>query len=177
MAMHAVLDRNDTEQAVDVVQTDLAQLVQRGMAGDREVLPAIREMLNQSPSLLQQVSTLATQLEQTWIKTLAGDDLVTREVLTRQVDMLKATLAGPHPSPLETLLIERIATCFLALHHAEFRTTKRLRHSRVLSTSEENRLDKVQKRYLDSVKSLAQVRKLLMPKVQVNLAQNQINIV
>ncbi len=165
------------KQATDMVQTDLAQLVQRGMAGDREVLPAIREMLNQSPSLLQNVRTLTTELEQTWIKTLAGDDLVTREVLTRQVDMLKVALAGPHASPLETLLIERIATNFLALHYAEHGAAYRLRKSRSLSTSEENRLDRVQKRYLDSVKSLAQVRKLLMPKVQVNLAQNQINMV
>ncbi len=102
---------------------------------------------------------------------------MTREVLTRQVDMLKATLAGPHPSPVETLLIERIALCYLILNYGEHRAAERLRHSRVLSTSEENRLDKVQKRYLDSVKSLAQVRKLLMPKVQVNLAQNQINMV
>ncbi len=165
------------KQATDMVQDNVVQLVQRGMAGDREVLPAIREMLNQSPSLWQDASNLTTELEQTWIKTLAGDDLVTREVLTRQVDMLKATLAGPHPSPLETLLIERIATCYLALNQADLLAAKRLRHSRVLSSAEENRLDKVQKRYLDSVKSLAQVRKLLMPKVQVNLAQNQINMV
>ncbi len=165
------------KQATDMVQDNVVQLVQRGMAGDREVLPAIRTMLNESPSLWQNASTLTTELEQTWIKTLAGDDLVTREVLTRQVDMLKAALAGPHPSPLETLLIERIATCYLALNHAEHKAAERLRKSRFLSNAEENRLDKVQKRYLDSVKSLAQVRKLLMPKVQVNLAQNQINMV
>ena len=33
-------------QEVEIVQDNLTELVQRGMAGDREVLPAIRELLD-----------------------------------------------------------------------------------------------------------------------------------
>ena len=37
-------------------------------------------------------------------------------------------------------------------------------------------LDRAQKRYLTALKTLAQVRRLLVPVVQVNIAQKQINV-
>jgi len=40
----------------------------------------------------------------------------------------------------------------------------------------QNRLSAVQERFLDAVKALAQVRKLLGPNLQVNTADKQINI-
>ena len=169
-------EQRQRQNAVAVVQQDLAHLVQRGMAGDREVLPAIRDLLDQTPELWTQARTLSMQVEQAWLRTLTGDDLVSREVLIRQVDVLKTALAGPHVTPLEQLLIERICACWLAVQHAELRTAERVRHSTILSQAEEQRLDKVHRRFLMAVKSLAQVRKLLVPKVQVNIANQQVNV-
>ncbi len=176
MPVQAVLDRNDMEQTIGVVQTDLAHLVHRGMAGDQEALPAIRELLDQAPELWTQARTLSTQVEHAWLQTLTGEDLVTREILTRQVDLLKAALAGPDVSPLEQLLIDRICACFLALQHAELRTASRLQHGRTPSNAEEKRLDSLQKRFLGAVKSLAQIRRLMTPTLQLNVAQQQINL-
>ncbi len=176
MAVQAAQCRNDMKQAVDVVHEDITCLVQRGMAGDQEVLPAIRELLDQAPELWTQARTLSTQVEHAWLQTLTGEDLVTREILIRQVARLKAALAGPDVSPLERLLIDRICACFLALQHAELRTASRLQHGRTPSSTEEKRLDSLQKRFLGAVKSLAQIRKLMTPTLQLNVAQQQINL-
>ena len=46
-------------QEVKIVQDSLTQLVKRGMSGDRGVLPAIREMLDQTPALWENASGLA----------------------------------------------------------------------------------------------------------------------
>jgi hypothetical protein len=94
--------------------------------------------------------------------------------------MLKAQVTGLSPTPLEQLLIERIVVCWLQVQQAELRAADRLdKNGWVLSNAEENRLDKVNRRFLAAVKNLAQVRKLLRPgaAVQVNIAQQQVNVV
>ena len=49
-----------------MTQTDLTLLVQRGMTGDRTVLPAIRQLLDTQPVLWREVDSLAVQVEQAW---------------------------------------------------------------------------------------------------------------
>ena len=93
--------------------TSLQSLVQRGMAGDRTVLSALRELLTTRPELWRHLRTLGMQVEHAWIQVLAGEDLVAQEVLAQQLQMLKNELGGPNPTPLEHLLIERIVVCWL----------------------------------------------------------------
>ena len=108
---------------------------------------------------------------------MSGNDLVSKEILTNQIAVLKKQIAGPTPTPLEQLLADRIVVCWLQVQQAELRAANRLENNGwVLSNAEENRLDKVNKRFLAAVKSLAQVRKLLTPKVQVNIANQQVNV-
>jgi len=162
---------------VEIVQDNLTQLVKRGMAGDREVLPAIRELLDRTPALWENAISLADQVERRWLQVLSGTDLVAQEVLGHQIALMKAQLAGPVPTPIEQLMVDRIIVCWLQVQQAELRAAERLGKSGwVLSNMEENRLDKVNRRFLTAVKSLAQVRKLLRPgaAVQVNIAQQQV---
>ena len=153
----------------------LQALVQRGMQGDQEVLPALRTLLDTQPALWTEVGTLTTEVEQAWLQLLTGDDLVTREVLRRQLEAGKAELAGPQPTPLERLLSERIALCWLQVQQAELWA---VRHVTQPDAWSEQRLDRAQARFLAAVKALAQVRKLLQPRttVQVNIAQQQVNV-
>ena len=46
---------------------ELQGLVQRGMQGDREVLPALRTLLDTQPALWTEVGTLTTEVEQAWL--------------------------------------------------------------------------------------------------------------
>ena len=178
VAQHVQIQEAGSQEA-EIVQDNLTQLVKRGMAGDREALPTIRELLDRSPALWQNATDLASQVEKKWLRVLAGDDFVTQEILSRQTAMLKAQLAGQAPTGLEQLLVERIIVCWLQVQQAELRAADRLgRTGSVLSNTEENRLDKVNRRFLMAIKSLAQVRKLLRPgaAVQVNIAQQQVNM-
>jgi hypothetical protein len=154
----------------------LHDLVQRGMQGDREVLPALRSLLETQPELWREVGTLVTEVEQAWIQLMTGEDLVTREVLLRQLQALKAEMAGPTPTPLERLLIERIALCWLQVEQADLLAAAHPGAARVAWV--EHRQDRTQARLLAAIKALAQVRKLLKPGplVQVNIAQQQVNM-
>ena len=154
-----------------MTQTDLTQLVQRGITGDRTVLPAIRQLLDTRPALWRELDSLTARVEQAWIALLAGPDVVAQELLVRQRQTLKQDPPGPQPTPLERLLVERIAVCWLQVQHADLIAT---RHGQQSVTWVQQRQDRLQGRLLAAVKALAQVRKLLRPgpTVQVNIAQH-----
>jgi hypothetical protein len=155
----------------------LEDLVHQAQAGDATTLPVIRHLLDQVPELWEDSRVLAHQVEQSWIRAVSGQDILSQEVIEREVHTLRRQLLGTNPSPLETLLVDRICSCWLAVMHAELLSSKRLNPQNfVLSTTEENRLDKVNRRFLTAVRELARVRKLLTPeaKFQVNIGAQQI---
>lgn len=103
-----------------------------------------------------------------------GKQPLFQQSCARKIELMREDLSGTNPSPLETLLIERILNNWLQVNQLE----------QLVSVQEaiqwmkiyEERLDKAHKRYLASIKALAQVRKLQLPDVQVNIAEKQVNV-
>ena len=158
--------------------TELETLVRQGMAGDQSVLPALRDLLDTRPELWQALDTLADRVRQAWLQRLTGSDVVAQELLTRQLQAMQAEVAGPYPTPLEHLLVERIALCWLQVQQADLIAAQMLtKSSPVQEAWVQQRQDRAQGRLLMAIKALAQVRKLLRPgmAVQVNIAQ-QVNV-
>jgi hypothetical protein len=152
-------------------------LVEQAQQGDTTILPIIRTLLDQVPELWDDSRVLAHQVERSWVHALSGQDLLSKEIIEREVEGLRSQLLGPHPTPLEKLLVDRICVCWLAVQHSELHAAKRFNERAVVLTpSEENRLDKVHHRFLTAVRELARVRKLLQPttKFQVNIGTNQV---
>ena len=56
---------------------------------------------------------LTLQVERSLIEAAAGKNLAFREALGPKLDRMRAELAGPSPTPVERLLVERIVTCWL----------------------------------------------------------------
>jgi hypothetical protein len=109
---------------------------------------------------------------------MTGTDVIAQEILTRQLQALQADVAGPAATPLEHLLIERIAMCWLQMQQADLTAAQMLaKPSPVQESWVQQRQDRAQGRLLSAIKALAQVRKLLRPSatVQVNIAQ-QVNV-
>jgi hypothetical protein len=93
------------------------------------------------------------------------------------MELMRAELAGPDPTPLERLLVERIVACWLQLHYIDIR----LPQSEAKLTMKqveylEDRRDRAHRRYLSAIKTLATVRKLALPVLQVNIAKKQVNV-
>jgi hypothetical protein len=89
---------------------------------------------------------------------------------------LRAELAGSAPAPLEQLLAERVVACWLFLYYAENIMAQGLKSSMEWCEFHQRRLDHAHKRYLSALRTLAQVRKLALPVLQVNIARKQVNI-
>jgi hypothetical protein len=156
----------------------MQSLIQQAQQGDTSILPLIRHLLDQVPELWENSHVLAHQVEKAWTNALSGPDLMSKEIIAREVEGLRSQLLGPQPTPLEKLLVERICICWLAVQHAELHAARRFNERAVVLTlSEEHRQDKVHQRFLSAIRELARVRKLLQPTTtfQVNIGTNQTN--
>src|SRR5262249_49173268 len=98
---------------------ELLALADRAQKGDETALPLLRELLKEPAVVDMLGGSLAKQAQLTLINKFSGQNLLFRESLTRKLDMLRDELAGPNPTPLESLLVERIVACWLHLHHLE----------------------------------------------------------
>src|SRR5262249_19911699 len=135
-----------------------------------------------------------------FVDALAGEDLLRREALLRKLDLLRAELAGPTPSGLGRLLVERVGACLLEvqgaglryaqgptppqgkggglpkgqdLGYAEGRTQPEAKGSALQKC-----MDRAHQRFLAAVRTLAQVRRLALPVLlaQINVAPHQADI-
>ena len=82
-------------------QAELARLLQRAEAGDRSVLPQLRQVLDSDDHLWRSYGDLAAHAEASLAMLAAGPNLLLAESLKRKLAELKAELGGESPSPLE----------------------------------------------------------------------------
>jgi hypothetical protein len=151
-------------------------LTDRAQKGDKTALPALRELLKEPSAVDLLGGDLAKQAQLTLINKLAGQNLLFKESLTRKLELLRAELAGPNPTPLERLLVERIVACWLHLHHLEQIYAQKDSMSLELGRYYQGSISSAQKRYLAAIKTLALVRKLAVHVLQVNIARKQVNV-
>jgi hypothetical protein len=139
----------------------LQQLVQKAERGDEAALPELRRLLDREPGLWRFAGDLARIAEDSMIALAAGQNLLLRESLARSVAELKAELAGPAPSRLDRLLAERVAVCWLATTYSDAAYAQAKGGPSPAVEHARRRQDSAGRRYAESLKLLATVRKLL----------------
>src|SRR5690242_8801562 len=88
---------------VPKVLEEIRVVVGRAKQGDTTVLPRLRELLSEHPTLWQHYGDLAAQAEMAWANLAAGPDLHLRECLLQHAEALRQELGGPSPSAIEAL--------------------------------------------------------------------------
>jgi hypothetical protein len=164
-----------TPAAVPAKDDELRRLLERAQDGDESTLPALRKYLER-PAYVEAFGGDWAQLaRRALISKFCGKNLILQEGVSRKLELLRAEVAGPDPSPLERLLVERVLVCWLHLHYLEITYAQQDRMSTELGAYYERSLDRAQKRYLAAIKALAVVRRLALPVLvaQVNVAQKQ----
>ena len=162
--------------AIPTGAEELRKFLARAQGGDASTLPALRRML-QVPSAVELFGgELACQAERSLVEAAAGKDLAFKEALLRKLELLRAELGGPNPAPVERLLVERIVACWLQVQDADVRYAQAKSLSLEWGDYYQRRMDRAHKRYLTAIKTLATVRKLAVPVLQVNVARKQVNV-
>jgi hypothetical protein len=154
---------------------ELRDAIERAQDGDETALPIIREHLRGRPDAYWQLVNYARVVQNAQIEAYTGEGLYVREVMHEVVRRLRKDLEGENPSPLESLLVDRIISCYLHVNFAENAYTESVGPGARLEVAEymQKRLDRANKRYIAAIKALAQVRKM-GPAIQINIAQQQL---
>jgi hypothetical protein len=154
----------------------LAKIMDKAAQGDASTVPIIRNALTKNPKLVDLLGgNIAKVAQDSFVYALCGKDLVFRESLLTKLETLRVELAGPNPSAVERLLVERVVACWLQVHDADLRFSKAKEVSFNQANFDLRRMNGAHKRYLSALKTLAAVRKMALPAVQINVARKQVN--
>jgi len=151
---------NDTAQSsvIDQLNTAVADAKQ----GKVEALPCLRQLLDDHPEIWRHYGDLDAHVTAKWIGLLAGEDACIRESVSRRLAELRVELHEQDASPLEKLLIARVTTSWLMVGYFDAAVS--------LATGDvpnaqgrylHQQLTRAQRRHLEAIKGLAEVRKLL----------------
>jgi hypothetical protein len=154
---------------------EFRDLTNRAQRGDEQSLSALREHFDRG-HLMEATGNLASRARDMLVEKYCGKNLLVREGIYRKMESLRAELAGTNPTPLEHLLVDRVVTCWLHLHHLEVIYAGKESMTLDLGAYYQRCITLAQKRYLSAIKTLAQIRKLALPVLQVNIARKQVNI-
>jgi hypothetical protein len=179
-------DNVELELPKDVKDTlgELRILSERAEDGDKSARKELRKALRESaPEVISRASDIGRRGQGALIKTIAGNEPLTEEALVARLDLMRAEVAGPDPSPLEVLLAERISSLWLLIEALEMLVSVQL----LADLPRERRSpmsflkhvfkwqESANRRFLSAIRELARVRKLQnnTPAVQFN---TQINL-
>ena len=148
-------------------------LLKRANGGDRSVLPKLQRLLDRYPELSPLFGDLGRCAKKRWIELATGNNVLVKETLLRHVAALQEELEGPTPSVLERLLAERVVVCWLELQCLDPALSGQKEIPLRVAEFHDRRRDRAHRRYLAAIRSLATVRRLVIPSVQVNIGAKQ----
>ena len=136
----------------------------------------VKATLSNAPALVEAAGNPGAIAENAWVRRYAGADVLTREALKLKSEQLRRELLGPHPSPLERLMVERVVICWLQVSFHDSTEAGAGDRSLRQAEFEMKRQESMQRRYLRAIRTLSEVRRLERPAMQVNIAENQLNV-
>ena len=158
----------------------LMAMIQLAAQGDERASNALIEACQTVPRLWEILSTLSKMAVRSWVDLLAserpGTEIV-RRTIEKEIERKRSEVAGEDPSPLERLLAERVALCWVAATYADAEYARKLKEGMSFREGEyySKRCEQTNRQLLKAIEALARVRRLLTP-MQVNIGQNQINV-
>ena len=163
--------------AVKKSSEEVRAIMKRCDNGDAGALAELRNKLKERPELAK-LYDIAANTERIWIDTMFAKAEAAKECAKAQLSQLRRELAGENPSPLESILVDRIALCWLQVQYADSVYAQSMGELTLRQGAyHQDRQDRAHMRFLLAVRTLAQIRKLGVPVVQLNIADKQINMV
>jgi hypothetical protein len=137
----------------------------------------LRETLSEIPELSKPLGDLNKIIRLNLIDGLMADGQATKMSIKTLLELKQEELGYEAAPPLEKLLIENILNSWLRLMHVEFNMTQRQARDTSVVVLEhwDKRLSAAQRRFLRACSTLASIRKMNLPPIQVNIAQQQVN--
>jgi hypothetical protein len=121
-------------------------------------------------------TSLQRAAERAVLSRLCGENVAVRESVLYAVANLKADLAGDNPTPLEKLLVDRVALCWLDVQVLDILFSTEAGLSIKQAEHQGRARERANSRFLKAARAFAVVRKIGLPSIQVNVGSHQTNI-
>jgi hypothetical protein len=158
---------------------DFDAVLKKAQAGDEKALRRAAEFMAEDPDIVAQLASYATGARNAVVKAASRENPLVEAALLKRVAAMRDELL-PEPAPLlERMLVERVLVTWVRMQHAaavEARLVEKSCDKGGVSFRELEFLarthSEAQRRHLQAVKTLVQVRRLAIPpQLNVNLAQ------
>jgi hypothetical protein len=165
-----------TKEQVPQTREEIELVFEQAKAGDESVVEQVREILVLCPRMIEVFGGDLTKITERLLSTaVAGEDVAFRESIKQKMAVLRQELAGPNANPLELLLVDRIVVCWLQVQMEDIAQAKGGGQDIRLAAFRLHRQESANRRYLAAIRTLATVRKMALPALQINIGQNQMN--
>jgi hypothetical protein len=154
-----------------MTRDEFRDLIQRAEQGDKSTLAQLQEVMMSPEAVEFFGGDLAKTLEKNLVANAAGKNLPFQEAILRKLQLLREDTTGSNVAPLEKLLVDRIACCWLVLYDAEVRYVQG-NMSIPQGDYHQRRIDRLHRRFLSAIKMLAVVRRLALPVVHAKLRRD-----
>jgi hypothetical protein len=158
---------------------DIIRLMKAAQSGDTTALSKLRVLYDERPELLDKLPVghrdMASAAEVAVIESACGGtNLLCREILIRDLARTARELAGADPTPAERLLARRAALCWNVTNLYELHFARGAEMTLSQADYYQKQIDRAHRRLLQTLRTLATVRRLTRggPLVAVNLEQS-----
>jgi hypothetical protein len=150
-------------------------LLSRVRRGDSTVLPDLQAEIDGRLENADETREVVSQAEVAAIRLVSGGDPTVAHSLSSQVENLKDTLGRAQSSPLERLLIDRIAVSWLEVEHADLNAAAQTDVHPTMGRFLVQRQDAAHRRHRAAITALSTVRRHLSSKSAKSNPSNPAN--
>lgn len=154
---------DEQRSAREIPEGERMTILRRAAAGETELMPVVKKILDAFPHCV--VSLWSQSGRDTLLDAMLYNEPFEGEVVGREAERLWEELAGPRPTVLEKLLVERIVVGWLATNWYEARMAQALKKGCSFETATfwQQTITQADRRYLAAIRNLAMIRRLQLP--------------
>ncbi len=164
-----------TNKETSLAECDIVDLVELANDGSKEALDLVSKDFMEHPEHALIFGDLDKSAITTRINASFGSQPASCAAVEIKMKDIVKQVAGDDPTPLERLLAQRIAMCWLDLQQQEHKYSVLGNNTTTIYTWQSKMIDRSHNRYLSAIKALAKVKRMKLPSIQLNIADQQVN--
>lgn len=168
---------DDRPARVEKARDRFEDLNRKAAAGDQAAMLEVCDALQRAPELIEKAGNVSAAATAELIRLVSGEPPWRQQATQFKLEELRREFAPV--GPLEAMLVERILMCWLQASYEDYQYAAMLRKGGTpweSALAQQKLAERAGRRLQSAIKSLAQVRKLALPPIQINVGEKQVNI-
>lgn len=155
---------NDVRRIVDEATfTELKDLKRRAEAGDKSVVPRLKQVFRSSPELWRFAGNLTIQAKKAWVKRITNGDKYFQEAIVAAMNKEQDDLTDQNTSYIERMAYDQMILCRLQFEFLVTEDAKQSEKSPAWIRVRDQKLSNAHNRYLKALAMYTTIKRLDLP--------------